>query len=103
MSNYNLKVLSEKYNPLIKRKEIYLLVEHTGKGTPSKKEVRESISKLYNKDLNTVYILKISTVFGSNTSKALVHIYDDPKRGERIEPKYILIRNNPKLKKKGEK
>jgi len=100
---YILYVTEEKRNPLIRRLEVYGYVDHIGKGAPSRKNVREALSKLYGKPDNLIIVRKLISEFGWGKTRFEVHIYDDEKRLLKFEPKYILKRNGLlKEKKEGE-
>lgn len=95
MSEEAIKVVEERYNPLIGRKEIKLIIAHVGESTPSRYELRQKVAKIYNIPLECIYVIKIITKYGQGLSVARVHVYDDPKRAEEIEEEYIKRRNMP--------
>ena len=94
------KIIKERNNPLIERKEYEVYINHITRGTPSRQEIREAISKLLNVPLENIYVISVKSVYGYGASKALIHVYSDAKRGEEIESEYIKIRNKPKAKSK---
>ena len=96
---YDIKIVEEKYNPLIGRKEIKVMIAHSGMSTPQRYFLRSEIAKMYNRPIESVYVINIMTRYGQGLSYARVHIYDDPKRGEEIEDEYIKKRNMPPQKK----
>jgi len=98
MSEEAVKIVEERYNPLIGRKEVKLLIAHIGKSTPRRYELRQEVAKMYNVPLECVYVIKITTRYGQGLSIARVHIYDDPKRAEEIEEEHIKRRNMPPKK-----
>ena len=90
---YEAVVVSDKYNPLIKRRELLILVYHIGKGTPSRLELRSAIAKVYNVSEDKVYIRSILSEFGIGRTRVQVHIYDDPERAKQFEPEHIIKRH----------
>lgn len=90
---YEAVVADDRYNPLIKRRELLVVVYHVGKGTPSRSELRSAIAKAYNVDEDRVYIRKILSEFGIGRTRVQVHIYDSPERARQFEPEYIIKRH----------
>ncbi len=92
MTGLEVKIISEFDNVLLNRKEYLLEVLHPGSSTPSRKEVRAEIAKIFNVPLNRVIVRKISSRYGTNKAIVRVHIYKS-EEAVKIEPKYILRRN----------
>ncbi|RLF24378.1 MAG: 30S ribosomal protein S24e [Thermoprotei archaeon] len=92
---FGLKIVKERYNPLAKRRELTVELYHVGKGTPPRYVVRNYIASLLKARLECVYVRSLKTEYGLNRTIGEVHIYDDPKRAEEMEPEYIRIRNLP--------
>ncbi len=90
---YSVSIISEQYNPLIKRRELVLLVYHIGKGTPERMALREAVAKAYQVDEEQVYVRKMVSEFGMGATRAFVHIYDSPERAKEFEPEYIRKRH----------
>ena len=86
-------IIEEKYNPLIGRKEVEVLLTHLGGVTPTRETVRSKIAALLNMDLERVVIQSIHGHFGEPRSEVIVHCYDDVKDVIVFEPKYRLKRN----------
>ncbi|HDI02090.1 MAG TPA: 30S ribosomal protein S24e [Ignisphaera sp.] len=86
-------VIEEKYNKLLGRIEVILLMDHIVTGTPSRAEVRDFIAKLYNVDPSLVVVKEILSQFGRGSSRAHVHIYESMERLKLLEPKHILRRH----------
>lgn len=99
-----IEIVKVKENPLLKRKEVILNINHFGKSTPKRSEIRNYVAQLYNVPQDAVYIVKIKTEYGMNVSQAIIHIYDTHEQAIKIEPEYIIIRNDGKRegKKEGE-
>jgi small subunit ribosomal protein S24e len=92
----NVRITSEEYNPLLKRKEVAFEVEHkeTG-GTPSRLEVRKSLATLLKSDLELVYVKKMETKTGTMIAVGEANAYDSIEQAKLVEPKHIIARNTP--------
>lgn len=86
-------IIEEKYNPLIGRKEVDVLLTHLGEVTPTREAVRSKIAALLNIDLDHVVIQSIHGHFGEPRSRVTVHCYDKNEDVYVFEPKYRLKRN----------
>ena len=91
----DLKVKEDTYNPLLKRKEVRVEVDHDAAGTPSRTELRKAVASKYSTKPENVFVLDIETGTGTQTASCVVEVYDDPKGAQRIVPKYIQTRNLP--------
>ena len=98
-----IKVISDKYNPLLKRREITFEVNHTQSGTPPRFEVRKALAQAVKADLERVYIRKFVTKTGTMISVGEANVYDTVEQAKLIEPEYIILRNQPKEKPEEEK
>lgn len=94
-------VESERYNPLLKRKEVFLRVKFNG-STPARKEVREKIAGLFSVELERVAVDYIKTEFGKREARCYVKIYDSAEDLKKIEDEHVILRNFPELKEKKE-
>lgn len=99
-----LKITSEKENPLLKRKEIHFQLSHAQTGsTPRRLEVRDAIAKAVKTDVNLVFVKRVETRTGTQTALGVAHVYDSIEQARLIEPEYIIKRNVPTEKSKEEK
>lgn len=90
------KVTSQKENPMLKRKEISFQVEHAQTGhTPSRTEVRKAIAAITKAHESVVLVRKFETKTGTQTAIGLANIYETVEQAKLIEPKYVIKRNNP--------
>lgn len=87
------EVRSERYNPLIGRLEVEVEINHMLKPTPSRIEIRKSMSNAYGVSVDRVYVISVKTEYGAGISNAVVHIYDNVDRALKFEPEYIIKRN----------
>ncbi len=86
-----LKLTSVKKNPLFNRQEIEFMVEQNK--TPSRSNVRIGVAVAMKVDLNQVYVRDIETKSGTHVTVGSAHVYADPEQALKIEPKYIIERN----------
>lgn len=93
------KIASQGYNPLLKRKEVAFEVEHeeTG-GTPSRFEVRKRLASLLNEDVELVYVKKLETKTGTMIAVGEANVYDAIEQAQLVEPQHIIARNAPPKK-----
>ncbi len=93
------KIASQGYNPLLKRKEVAFEVEHgeTG-GTPSRFEVRKRLASLLNEDLELVYVKKLETKTGTMVAVGEANVYGAIEQAQLAEPEHIIARNAPPVK-----
>ena len=87
-----LHVVKERINKVVGRTEVYGIVTHMGKGTPSRKDLKSAIAQLYSKDEGLVVIKYVKSEYGMGRSKIKVHVYDNAERLRLFEPEYILKR-----------
>lgn len=73
-----IKVLQEKNNPLLKRKEIMLEIDHTGKATPSREQLLSELTKIFNVEREKIVIDYILSQRGYPKAKAKIKIYEKP-------------------------
>jgi small subunit ribosomal protein S24e len=91
-----IKVLSEKQNPMLKRKEIRFEIEHGSTGsTPSRLEIRKAVAATLKTHESSVFIERFKTKTGTHTAVGLANIYDTIEQAKLIEPDYIVKRNIP--------
>lgn len=95
-----IKITQQQYNPLLKRREISFLVDHSQtRGTPTRLEVRTALAEMLKTNTDVVYVRKLETRAGTMTAKGEAEAYDSIEQGKLVEPKYIITRNGPKEKK----
>ncbi len=87
------EVLEDRYNPLIKRRELKLRIHHELKPTPPRINVRMAVAGAFKVGIELVYVRKIRTEYGIGSSIAEVHIYESVERARQFEPEYLIERN----------
>lgn len=71
-----IKILEEKNNPLLKRKELLIEVDHTNKPTPSREILLSELSKIFNAENNRLEIDYILSQRGYSKAKVKIKIYE---------------------------
>ncbi len=90
------KILSEKTNKLLKRKEVQFQVEHEKPGsTSTRHEVKRAVADVLKTDVDLVFIRKFETRTGTHTAFGTANLYDSVEHAKRVEPTYIVKRNIP--------
>jgi len=98
-----IKIVSEKENQLLKRKEVSFHVEHASDGsTPPRLEVRKAVASALKKNADLVFIKKLETKTGTRSAVGFANVYDSAEQAKAIEPQYIVKRNVPPEKPKEE-
>lgn len=82
----------ERYNPLLKRREVHATVKYNG-ATPSRSALREKIAGLFNAELDRIVIDYIKTEFGKTEAKCYAKIYDTHEDMLEVEEDHIIRRN----------
>ena len=90
-----IKIISDKENPLLHRREVKFIVEYEG-ATPSIMDVKMKIVAMLNADKNLTVVDSLNQEFGKMESKGYVKIYDDEKMMNLIEKKSVLEKNKEK-------
>ena len=91
----DLKVKQDTYNPLLKRKEVSVEVEHEGQGTPSRADLRKAVASKFSTKPENVYVIDVETKTGTQNAVCQIEVYDDAKVAQQMVPKYIQTRNLP--------
>lgn len=98
-----LKIISDKKNLLLKRREVEFQVEHTQTGsTPPRLEVKKALANTLKVNIDLVVIKKFETKTGTNVAVGTANVYDSAEQLKLIEPEYIIRRNFPAEKPKEE-
>jgi len=91
-----IKIVSEKENPLLKRRELNFQIEHSEIGsTPSRPDVKKAIAAMLKKDAELVFVRKFETKTGTHMVLGRANVYDSTEQARFTEPEYIKKRNSP--------
>lgn len=89
-----IKILTQKHNPLLKRREISFEVEHSDEGcTPSRLELRNSLTNMLKTRSDLLFVEKLGTRTGTTISIGEAHVYESPNQAILVEPEHIVTRN----------
>ena len=89
-----LKILSQKYNPLLKRYEVVFEVDHSQEGqTTSRLELRKNLANMLKIEIDLVFVEKVETKTGTMTAIGEANAYESPEQAKLIEPEHIIARN----------
>ncbi len=93
-----LRILEQRENPLLERKEVWFEVTHKGKPTPPKLEVAKALAAKLGCSLDVMVIRHYTTEFGSNKSRGLCLVYKSPEALTAVEGKWITAKKRIGLK-----
>lgn len=93
------KILSQKYNPLLKRKEVVFEVDHTQEGqTAPRSELRRSLADLLKTKLDLTFVEKVETKTGTMKALGTANAYDTAEQAKAVERDHIIARDMPSEK-----
>ncbi len=97
------KIVSSKNNPLLKRKEVQFSIEHGPQSkTPARLDVRKALAAELKIGEELVFVRNMRTMTGTGTAMGQANIYQTAGQAKLVEPEYIVKRNNPPEKPKEE-
>jgi small subunit ribosomal protein S24e len=97
------KLVSTKENPLLKRKEVEFMIEQDIEKTPERLEVKKAIAAKLKVNEEMVFVKKMQTRTGTHTTVGNATAYETIEQAKLIEPEYIRKRNSPPEEPKEEK
>jgi len=98
-----IKIVSSKSNPLLKRKEIKFKIEQGPQAkTPARLEVRKALAAELKVGVEMVYVQEMRTLTGMSTTTGSANVYEKAEQAKLVEPDHIVKRNNPPEKPKEE-
>lgn len=90
------KIVSVKDNPLLKRKEVQFRVEHgPASKTPGRLEVKRALANELKVAEELVFVEKMRTLTGTSTAVGVANAYESLEQAKYVEPDYIVKRNLP--------
>jgi small subunit ribosomal protein S24e len=97
------KIISKKENPLLKRQEVQFKIEHGPNGkTPARLDVKRSVAAELQVNDQLVFVKRMKTLTGTTTAVGFANSYETAEQAKIIEPEYIIKRNSPPEKPKEE-
>jgi len=93
-----IKVLEEKANPLLKRREFSFEISHATAATPRRDEVRAEFAKVAKAPKDRVIIERMRARYGTATTRGEAMVYESAEAAKAIVREHILVRNGLKEK-----
>lgn len=98
----DVKIVSKKENPVLKRKEVEFTVEHNQGKTPLRLDIKRTIASQLQISDKLVFVKRMKTLTGTSTTVGAANAYESETQAKLIEPEYIVKRNSPAEKPKEE-
>jgi len=73
------KILEERHNPFMKRKELAVHIDHDSEPTPSMQALAAFLAKDLNINEDKIEILNIYSARGAAHARSQVHVWDEKK------------------------
>jgi len=86
------KILEEKENPLLDRRELKVKIAHDA-ATPKISEVRDKLAAMLGVDKETLILDSFKSKFGVRESIGFVKVYRTKERALKVEPRHTLEKN----------
>ncbi len=97
------KILSQKYNSLLRRKEVVFEVDHSQEGqTTPRLELRQNLAEMLKTKSNLVFVEKVETKTGTMIALGEANSYESLEQAKLVEREHIITRNVPPEKKTAE-
>jgi small subunit ribosomal protein S24e len=90
-----IKIISEKENRLLKRKEVRFQINHTAASTPPRLEIRKAVADALQANVDLVFVKRFVTKSGMQIATGIANLYDTVDNAKLVEPEYIVKRNIP--------
>lgn len=94
----DIKIVSEKTNPLLARKEYLFEVAHPEGPTPKRDDVRKTLAEVLKVPKDRLILEWMRARFGTQHSRGSAHVYDSKEAVAKVVRSHILIRNGLKEK-----
>lgn len=83
------EITTVKENPLMDRREVKADVDHSGESTPSEEDVKSRIAAENGIETENIEINHIYTNYGSNSSEAFLHVYEEFEYDEELQKETV--------------
>jgi small subunit ribosomal protein S24e len=98
-----IKIVSTKENPLLKRKEVgFTITQGPKEKTPQRLEAKKAVAIEMKVADNVVFIKRMHTLTGTSITNGVANVYQSVEQAKLVEPEYIRKRNSPPEKPKEE-
>ena len=88
-----IRVIEEKVNPLLLRKEYIVEIAHPRESSPKRNEVRKEFSKTASIPVERVVVEYMEALYGVPASRGVIHAYDKPEVLKTTVRRHIQVRN----------
>lgn len=90
---FSLRIRKLKTNALLQRKQFSVDVLHPNRGTVSRKELVEKLSRQFRvADPQSIVVFGLKTAFGGGRSSGFAMIYENANAAKKFEHRYRLVR-----------
>ena len=93
-----IRILEERANPLLHRREFRFEVAHAAAATPKRDEVRAELAKLVRAPKDRVIVERMHARFGTAVSRGDANVYETADALTKITREHILVRHGLKEK-----
>lgn len=93
-----IKILDERANPLLKRREYRFEIAHATAATPGREAVRVELAKVVRAPKDRVIIERMRARFGTAVTRGEANVYESAESAKAITRGHILVRNGLKEK-----
>ncbi len=98
-----IKIISQKDNALLKRKEVEFTISQGPKEkTPQRLDVKKALAIELKIGDEAIFVKKMHTKTGTNTTQGVANVYQSVDQAKKVEPEYVRKRNSPPEKPKEE-
>lgn len=99
----DIKIVSTKDNPLLKRKEVgFTIMQGPKEKTAQRLDVKRAVASEMKVADNVVFIKRMHTKTGTQITNGIANVYQTTEQAKLVEPEYIRKRNIPPEKPKEE-
>jgi small subunit ribosomal protein S24e len=91
-----IKIVSTKENPLLKRKEVgFTITQGPKEKTPQRLDAKRAVANAVQVKETVVYIKSMRTLTGTSITNGFANVYQTVEQAQIVEPDHIRKRNNP--------
>lgn len=98
-----ISIMNEKNNPLMKRKELLIDIDHSGGATPAKAAIQIFLSKVLKKDAEHIDVRNIFSDHGKAKSRAKIFVWEEKRIAKEEVKEKKAEEKETEEKKEGEK
>ncbi|EOB15302.1 40S ribosomal protein S24-A [Nosema bombycis CQ1] len=93
-----IEVITNKKNELLGRNELTLNINHERSSVPTKKDIANQISKLFQTKGDSIIVYDISNNPGTHSSVGKVNVYSSVDAMKKVEKDYMVVRKTGESK-----